>query len=59
MNGKTMKLLSEYIADQHRRERERNAKSGYEKIYVQDTNGVEDDVDDTQLETFWPPTTKN
>lgn len=51
MEGKTMRLLSEYIADQHRRERERNAKSGYEKIYVQDTNGIEqDDVD-----TFWPP----
>jgi hypothetical protein len=58
MNGKTMKLLSEYIADQHRRERERNAKSGYEKIYVQDTNGVEYDVEDTQLETFWPPDNK-
>jgi hypothetical protein len=55
MDGKTMKLLSEYIADQHRRERERNAKSGYEKIYVQDTNGVEqDDVD-----TFWPPNDKD
>jgi hypothetical protein len=50
MDGKTMKLLSEYIADQHRRERERNAKSGYEKIYVQDTNGTENDS-----ETFWPP----
>ena len=53
MNGKTMKLLSEYIADQHRRERERNAKSDYEKIYVQDTNGVEDDVEDNHLETSW------
>jgi hypothetical protein len=51
MDGKTMKLLSEYIADQHRRERERNTKSGYEKIYVQDTNGTENDS-----ETFWPPT---
>ena len=50
MDGKTMKLLSEYIADQHRRERERNTKSGYEKIYVQDTNGTENDS-----ETFWPP----
>jgi hypothetical protein len=29
MNGKTIRLLSEYIADKHRRERERNAKSGY------------------------------
>jgi hypothetical protein len=55
MDGKTMKLLSEYIADQHRRERERNARSGYEKIYVQDTNGVEDD----HLETFWPPLDKD
>ena len=53
MDGKTMKLLSEYIADQHRRERERNAKRGYEKIYVQDTNGTEDDTD-----TFWPPSTE-
>lgn len=59
MNGKTMKLLSEYIADQHRRERERNAKSGYEKIYVQDTNGVEYDVEDNYPETFWPPSNKN
>jgi len=50
MNGKTMKLLSEYIAEQQRKDRERNAKSGYEKIYVQDTNGIEDDTD-----TFWPP----
>jgi hypothetical protein len=52
MNGKTMKLLSEYIAEQHRKDRERNSKSGYEKIYVQDTNGVEDDKDP---DTFWPP----
>lgn len=50
MNGNTIKLLSEYIADQHRKERERNAKSGYERVYVQDTNGIEDDT-----ETFWPP----
>jgi hypothetical protein len=50
MDGKTIKLLSEYIADQHRRERERNSKSGYERVYVQDTNGTEDDS-----ETFWPP----
>jgi hypothetical protein len=59
MDGKTMKLLSEYIADQHRRERERNAKSGYEKIYVQDTNGIEDDVEVAHLETFWPPINKD
>jgi hypothetical protein len=52
MNGQTMKLLSEYIAEQHRLDRERNRKSGYERIYVQDTNGVEDDVDP---DTFWPP----
>lgn len=51
MEGKTIKLLSEYIADQHRRERERNTKSGYEKIYIQDTNGVEQD----DIDTFWPP----
>jgi hypothetical protein len=50
MDGKTIRLLSEYIADQHRQERERNNKSGYQKIYVQDTNGIEDDTD-----TFWPP----
>jgi hypothetical protein len=59
MNGNTMKLLSEYIADQHRRERERTSKSGYEKIYVQDTNGIEDDGEVTHLETFWPPTNKD
>jgi hypothetical protein len=59
MNGKTMKLLSEYIADQHRQERERNNKSGYQKIYVQDTNGIEDDADDKHLETFWPPADKD
>jgi hypothetical protein len=53
MDGKTMRLLSEYIADQHRRERERNAKSGYERVYVQDINGTEDDN-----ETFWPPSTE-
>jgi len=52
MDGKTMKLLSEYIADQHRRERERNSKSGYQTIYVQDTNGVENDA---ESDTFWPP----
>jgi hypothetical protein len=52
MNGKTIKLLSEYIAEQHRLDRERNRKSGYERIYVQDTNGVEDDADP---DTFWPP----
>jgi hypothetical protein len=55
MNGKTMKLLSEYIADQHRRERERHDKSGSKKIYVQDTNGVEDDVEHSYVETFWAP----
>jgi hypothetical protein len=52
MKGKTMKLLSEYIAEQHRLDRDRNRKSGYERIYVQDTNGVEDDADP---DTFWPP----
>jgi hypothetical protein len=50
MEGKTIRLLSEFIAEQHRKERERNNKSGYQKIYVQDTNGIEDDTD-----TFWPP----
>ena len=52
MDGKTIRLLSEYIAEQHRKERERNSKSGYEKIYVQDTNGIEDDANP---DTFWPP----
>lgn len=51
MDGKTIKLLSEYIVEQNRRERERNNKSGYDRVYVQDTNGIEDDT-----ETFWPPT---
>jgi len=32
MNGKTMKLLVEYIADQHRKERERYAQT-YRTIY--------------------------
>lgn len=50
MDGKTIRLLSEYIAEQHRKDRERNNKSGYERVYVQDTNGTEDDTD-----TFWPP----
>jgi hypothetical protein len=52
MDGKTIRLLSEYIADQHRREQERNSKSGYQTIYVQDTNGVENDA---EPDTFWPP----
>jgi hypothetical protein len=52
MDGKTMKALSEFIAEQHKKDRERNARSGYEKIYVQDTNGIEDD---TNPDTFWPP----
>ena len=52
MEGKTIRLLSEYIAEQHRKERNRNAQSGYEKIYIQDTNGIEDDSDP---DTFWPP----
>ena len=52
MEGKTIRLLSEYIAEQHRLDRERNRKSGYDRIYVQDTNGVEDDADP---DTFWPP----
>lgn len=40
-----MKLLVEYIADQNRRERERNSNT-YSVIYekaVTDTNGVEQD----------------
>ena len=46
MDGKTIRLLSEYIAEQHRKDRERNNKSGYDKIYEQDTNGVEKDWTD-------------
>lgn len=45
MNGNTMRLLAEYIADQNRRERERNLVT-YGTIYntsVTDTNGVEQD----------------
>ena len=50
MNSKTMRALMEHMAEHHRQTRERNAKSGYERVYTQDTNGVEDDAD-----TFWPP----
>lgn len=48
MEGKTIRLLSEYIAEQHRKERERNAVT-YNNIYdtaVTDTNGVEQDWED-------------
>jgi hypothetical protein len=55
MDGKTMKLMSEHIAEMHRLDRERNAKSGYDRIYVQDTNGVEQD---DAVDTFWPPESK-
>ena len=50
MNGNTMKLLSEYIAEQHKKDRERNAKT-YSNIYeksVTDTNGVCQDWDDKE-----------
>ena len=53
MNGKTMQLLSEYIAELHRRERERNQRT-YSTIYesaVTDTNGVEQDWDDKGAES--------
>lgn len=50
MDGKTIKLLSEYIADQHRREREQNSKIGYERVYTQDTNGIEQDWSDEPTE---------
>lgn len=45
MNNNTMKLLVEYIADQNRREKERNSIT-YSAIYntaITDTNGVEQD----------------
>lgn len=45
MNGETMRTLSEYIAELHRREREREQKiygTHYESA-VTDTNGVEQD----------------
>ena len=49
MDGKTIRLLSEYIAELHKKDRERNANSGYNKIYdsaEMDTNGVEQDWKD-------------
>lgn len=52
MNGNTMKLLSEYIAELHRKEKERDAKT-YSTIYesaVTDTNGVEQDWDNEDKE---------
>lgn len=50
MNGNTMKLLAEYIAEQNRKERERNFKT-YGTIYekaVTDTNGVKQDWNDKE-----------
>lgn len=52
MNGKTMKLLCEYIAEQNRRDREQNAKT-YSVIYqtaITDTNGVEQDWEEKDWE---------
>jgi len=49
MDGKTIRLLSEYIAEQHRKEKQRTEREDQHK-YTKDTNGVEDDT-----ETFWPP----
>lgn len=46
MEGRTIRILSEYIAELHRRDRERNRASGYSSIYTeaeQDTNGVQRD----------------
>ena len=51
MNSKTMRALMEHMAEHHRQTRERNAKSGYQTVYVHDTNGVEQD----KVDTFWPP----
>jgi hypothetical protein len=48
MDGRTIRLLSEYIAEHHRRERQRESVT-YSNIYesaVTDTNGVEQDWDD-------------
>jgi hypothetical protein len=45
MNGNTMRLLSEYITELNRKDRERNAKT-YSTVYdyaVTDTNGVKQD----------------
>ena len=45
MNANTMKLLCEYLTEQHRRDRERNSAT-YSTIYKQsvtDTNGVHQD----------------
>jgi hypothetical protein len=36
MDGKTMRALMEHMVEQHRKERERNSKSGYETIYVKE-----------------------
>ena len=36
MDGKTMRALMEHMAEQHRKERERNSKSGYETVYVKE-----------------------
>lgn len=36
MDSKTMRALMEHMAEHHRQARERNRKSGYETIYVQE-----------------------
>lgn len=46
MQGHTIRLLSEYIADLHRRDRERDRNSSQPTVYQTaefDTNGVERD----------------
>ena len=48
MDGKTIRALSEMMAEHHRKERKRNEET-YHSIYdtaVTDTNGVEQDWED-------------
>lgn len=48
MNSNTMRALMEHMAEHHRQARERNSKSGYDTVYVKDTNGVEQDKNTDQ-----------
>lgn len=45
MDGKTMKALMEHMAEHHRQARDRNSKSGYNTIYVQDTKQKQQNKD--------------
>jgi len=55
MDGKTIKTLAEYIVSLHHKEQKLNQQ--YDNS-VTDTNGVEQDWEETPIETFWPPNTK-